>query len=96
MDLDNQPTDGHCSSQRQLQTVIKPQRNDFSAIFLLAVQILLCLGVKFCQPLQKHLYTFYATWWAKKRGHRLMTIILSILNRLKKLFYWKIPWRICS
>ena len=28
----------------------------------------------------------------KKRGHRLMTIILSILNRFKKRFHWKIPW----
>jgi len=31
----------------------------------------------------------------KQRGHRLMTIIPSILNRLKK-FHWKIPWQICS
>jgi len=31
------------------------------------------------------------TGWAKKRGHRLMTIILSILNRFKKCFRWKIP-----
>ena len=31
----------------------------------------------------------------KQRGHRLMTIILSILNRLKKI-HWKIPWQICS
>jgi len=26
------------------------------------------------------------TWWAKKRGHRLVTIILSILNRFKNFF----------
>ena len=30
------------------------------------------------------------TGWAKKWGHRLMTIILSDLDRLKN--YWKIPW----
>ena len=35
---------------------------------------------------QKH------TGWAKKRGHRLMTIILSNLNRFKNFFHWKIPW----
>jgi len=28
----------------------------------------------------------------KKRGHRLVTIILSNLNRFKKKFHWKIPW----
>jgi len=28
----------------------------------------------------------------KKRGHRLMTIILSILNGFKNFFHWKIPW----
>jgi len=28
----------------------------------------------------------------KKRGHRLMTIILSNLNRFKNFFHWKIPW----
>ena len=28
----------------------------------------------------------------QRRGHRLMTIILSILNRFKKCFDWKIPW----
>ena len=28
---------------------------------------------------------------AKKRGHRLMVIILSILNRSKKIYHWKIP-----
>jgi len=27
----------------------------------------------------------------KKQGHRLMTIILSILNRFKKFLHWKIP-----
>jgi len=27
-----------------------------------------------------------------KRGHRLMTIILSNLNRFKNCFHWKIPW----
>jgi len=32
------------------------------------------------------------TGWAKKRGHRLMTIILSNLNRFKKFFHWKILW----
>ena len=32
------------------------------------------------------------TWRAKTRGHRLMTIILSILNRFKTFFHWKIPW----
>ena len=35
------------------------------------------------QPIQR-------TGWAKKRGHRLMTVILSNLNRLKN--YSKIPW----
>jgi len=28
----------------------------------------------------------------KKWGHRLMTIILSNLNRFQKCFHWKIPW----
>ena len=28
--------------------------------------------------------TFQCTGWAKKRGHRLMTIILSNLNRFTK------------
>jgi len=31
------------------------------------------------------------TGWAKKRGHRLMTIILPVLNRFK-IFFTKIPW----
>jgi len=31
----------------------------------------------------------------KKRGHRLMTIVLSNLNRFKK-NHWKILWQICS
>jgi len=28
----------------------------------------------------------------QKRGHRLMTIFLSILYRFKKFIHWKIPW----
>ena len=32
----------------------------------------------------------YIIEWAKKRGHRLMTIMLSILNRFNKFFQWKI------
>jgi len=36
------------------------------------------------------------TGWAKKRGHRLMTTILSIPNRFKKFLHWKIPWEICN
>jgi len=28
----------------------------------------------------------------EKRGHRLMTIILSILNRFTNFFHWQIPW----
>jgi len=31
------------------------------------------------------------TGWAKKRGHKLMNVILSILNRFKNFFHWKIP-----
>jgi len=30
--------------------------------------------------------------WAKKRGHRLIAIILSNLNRFQKKFHWKILW----
>ena len=36
-------------------------------------------------------YTYRLTGWAKKVGHGLMTIILSNLNRFKKI-HWKIPW----
>ena len=32
------------------------------------------------------------TRWAKKRGRRLMTIILSNLNQFTECFYWEIPW----
>jgi len=32
----------------------------------------------------------------KKRGNKIMTIILSNLNRFKNFFHWKIPWYICS
>ena len=41
---------------------------------------------------KKTYYTAPYTRWAKKRGHRLMAIILSILNQFKKFFHWKIPW----
>jgi len=37
-----------------------------------------------------------STGWTKKRGHRLMTMILSNPNRFKKFFHRKIPWKICS
>ena len=42
--------------------------------------------------------TVNSTGWAKKtRGHRLVAIILSKLNRFikKKLLHWKIPRQIC-
>jgi len=35
------------------------------------------------------------TGWAKKVGHRLMTIILSNFNLFKKI-QWKVPLYICS
>jgi len=34
--------------------------------------------------------------WAKKRGHKLMVIILSNQNRFTKFLHWKILWQICS
>jgi len=37
-----------------------------------------------------------STEWAKKRGHKFMSIILSSLNRFSKYFHCKIQWYICS
>ena len=39
-------------------------------------------------------WIFFDSWtaytgWAKKRGHTLMTIILSVLNRFKHFFTWR-------
>ena len=36
------------------------------------------------------------TGWAKKRGQRLMAVILSVLDRFKNVFHRKIPRWICS
>ena len=43
-----------------------------------------------------HYPIFLYTGWAKKRVDRLMTIILSNLNRFTIFFHWKIPGKICS
>jgi len=34
--------------------------------------------------------------WAKKWGHRLVTIILSILNRFKKFYQQERDWRLAN
>jgi len=46
----------------------------------------LSVGLSVCRPTT-------CTGWAKKRGHRHMTIILSILKTdLRFFFHWKIPF----
>jgi len=40
----------------------------------------------------RQLIVIVFTGWAKKRGHRLTTIILSNLNLFTNFFHWKIPW----
>jgi len=51
-----------------------------------------CGGIAFIAGPSARAYVHGYTGWAKKVGHRLMTIILLNLNRFKKNFRALIPW----